>query len=139
MLLPDVNVWLALAFDLHFHHNAAKSWFDGSEDKCAFCRFTQQGFLRLATNPAVFKEQAVSLEKAWRMYDAVLGDPRVEFADEPAGLEIYWRGYTKRRSHSPHVWSDAYLAAFARAASCELVTFDRGLRQYKNLHCTVLS
>ena len=97
MLLPDVNVWLALAFDLHFHHNAAKSWYDGSDDKRVFCRLTQQGFLRPPTNPAVFREQAVSLEKAWRMYDAILNDPRVEFADEPAGLDPYWRAYTRRR------------------------------------------
>ena len=29
MLLPDVNVWLALAFDSHVHHPVAKQWFDG--------------------------------------------------------------------------------------------------------------
>jgi predicted nucleic acid-binding protein len=28
MLLPDVNVWLALTFDSHIHHSAAKAWFD---------------------------------------------------------------------------------------------------------------
>jgi predicted nucleic acid-binding protein len=26
MLLPDVNVWLALTFDSHVHHPVAKSW-----------------------------------------------------------------------------------------------------------------
>jgi len=28
MLLPDVNVLLALTFDSHIHHPAAKKWFD---------------------------------------------------------------------------------------------------------------
>jgi predicted nucleic acid-binding protein len=31
MLLPDVNVWLALTFDSHIHHPAAKKWFDAGE------------------------------------------------------------------------------------------------------------
>jgi hypothetical protein len=43
MLLPDVNVWLALTFDSHVHHPAAKTWFDGLADEvCFFCRLTQQ-------------------------------------------------------------------------------------------------
>ena len=29
MHLPDINVWLALTFDSHAHHPAAKTWFDG--------------------------------------------------------------------------------------------------------------
>jgi predicted nucleic acid-binding protein len=59
--LPDVNVWLALAFDEHEHHSAAEDWFeDVGEAACSFCRLSQQGFLRLATNPKAFKS-AVSL------------------------------------------------------------------------------
>ena len=46
MHLPDVNVWLALTFDSHFHHPVAKTWFDGlpSDFVCFFCRLTQSGF-----------------------------------------------------------------------------------------------
>ena len=87
MFLPDVNVWLALAFDFHLHHTIAKTWYDGSSDECSFCRWTQQGFLRLATNPVVLKSQAVSLKEAWQIYDAIMSDPRVAFAEEPAGIE----------------------------------------------------
>jgi uncharacterized protein len=139
MLLPDVNVWLALTFDFHAHHVAAKSWYEGSNETCAFCRWTQQGFLRLATNAAVFKEEAVSLKQAWGLYDAILSDARVVFAEEPKDLESYWRAYTRRRSFSPKVWSDAYLAAFARAAGSRVATFDKGLAQYKGVHCSILS
>ena len=53
MLLPDVNVWLAVTFDSHSHHPAAKTWFDGlSGQVCYFCRMTQQGFLRNQRKPA---------------------------------------------------------------------------------------
>jgi predicted nucleic acid-binding protein len=61
MFLPDVNLWLALVFDAHVHHVAAKSWYDGLSDvACCFCRTTQQGFLRLATNPKAFGDDALS-------------------------------------------------------------------------------
>jgi len=59
MHLADINIWLALTFEVHAHHRTAKAWFEGTgPDSCAFCRLTQQGFLRLATNPAVFKDEA---------------------------------------------------------------------------------
>ncbi len=100
---------------------------------------TQQGFLRLATDPRVVQEEAVSLCEAWAMYDALMGDHRVRFSEEPAGLEPMWRSYTQHRTKSPKVWNDAFLAAFARAAALTLVTFDQGFAQYPDVNCTLLS
>ena len=118
MLLPDINVWPALTFDSHAHHPVAKSWFDGlANEVCYFCRLTQQGFLRLATNASVFGKNALTLPEAWRKFDLLLSDPRVSFFDEPADLELFWREYTQHQSFSPKVWNDAFLAAFARAAA----------------------
>jgi uncharacterized protein len=79
--LPDVNFWLALAFESHIHHLCARDWFGRLIDAhaCAFCRVTQQGFLRLASNPKAFGEEAVTLSGAWRLYDALAADPRVSF------------------------------------------------------------
>jgi predicted nucleic acid-binding protein len=56
LLLPDVNVWIAMTFDSHPHHPPAKLWFDAVTDDVFFCRMTQQGFLRLSTNPRVAKQ-----------------------------------------------------------------------------------
>ena len=139
-LLPDINVWLALAFASHTHHSFAKIWFDSvPSENCFFCRMTQQGFLRLATNPRVMREHAVTLSGAWRLYDAFLRDPRVSFADEPLGVDPIWRGYTQSETFTPKVWNDAFLAAFAQAASYELVTFDKGFTRYTHVKCTILS
>jgi predicted nucleic acid-binding protein len=45
--LADVNVWIALAAEHHFHHPAARRWFQALRgEKFAFCRITQMGFLR---------------------------------------------------------------------------------------------
>ncbi len=140
MLLPDVNVWLALAFGAHVHHAAAKAWFNGlSGEVCLFCRLTQQGFLRLATNPKAFGQDAVTLDQAWNLYDLFLGDSRVAYAEEPPGIEPYWRNYTQKESFSPKVWNDAFLAAFAQAATLRLITFDKAFAQYASLTYTVLS
>lgn len=139
MNLPDVNLWLALAFEVHSHHRAAKEWFESTrEESCAFCRMTQQGFLRLATNPSAFGNEAISLERAWVCYDMLISDPRILFKEEPVGLERLWRIYSRRRSYSPKVWNDAYLAAFAKCGGLCLITFDRGFRQYSELSCTLL-
>jgi uncharacterized protein len=140
MRLPDINVWLALTFDAHVHHPAAKTWFDGlsNNDVCFFCRLTQQGFLRLASNPKVFGKDAVTSTEAWQKYDIFLTDLRIAFADEPAGLDSHWRSFSQGQTFSPQVWSDAYLAAFAVAGQLELVTFDKGFGRYTNLVCTIL-
>ena len=140
MFLPDVNLWLALVFDAHVHHSAAKSWYDGlSGVACFFCRTTQQGFLRLATNPKAFGGDAVSLIQAWSIYDTILNDPHISFVDEPSTVESLWRGYTQGQTFSPKVWNDAFLAAFAQAAGYELITFDKGFSRYADLNCTILS
>lgn len=139
MLLPDINVWLALTFGTHVHHPAAKIWFDAlSGDVCCFCRLTQQGFLRLATNHKVFGAQALTLRQAWQAYDTLQTDPRVSFADEPPNLESQWRAWTLNQWFSPNVWSDAYLAAFAHVGGYEIITFDQGFSKYAGLKCTIL-
>ncbi len=64
--LADVNFWLAITFESHVHHASAKQWFEqlSLSDGCAFCRLTQQGFLRLVTNPKAFGDEAVTLVEA---------------------------------------------------------------------------
>ena len=130
-MLPDVNVWLALAFEVHAHHGTARAWFDSVDVRTAlWCRVTQQGFLRLASNPSVFGEEALTLQDAWSCYDALSGDERTGFVAEAAGLERLWREHTSSRTHSPKVWTDAYLVAFASSAGLTMVTFDRAIVSY---------
>ncbi len=140
MHLPDVNVWLALAFESHAHHVAAEAWFDGMEaESCVFCRLTQMGFLRLATNPRAFGPEAVSMNEAWGLYDQFQSDERVGVTHEPVRIEEEWRKHTGSRTFSPKLWNDAYLAAFAIASGLKLVSFDQGFRQYEGLDDWILS
>ena len=140
MHLLDINVWLALAFEVHFHHGTAKAWFEETgPDSCAFCRLTQQGFLRLASNPAVFRDEAVTMDLAWSCYESLIDDERVYFMREPEGLEKAWKRYTHNQRYSHKIWNDTYLAAFAQTANLRVATFDQGFREYKETSLTILA
>jgi toxin-antitoxin system PIN domain toxin len=116
MYLPDINVWLALAFIAHAQHPRARAWFNGLAEnhRCFFCRFTQQGFLRLANNPRAFPQVAITQTEAWKLYDSFLANPRIDVASEPPMLESMWRQFTQLPQFSPQLWSDAYLAALLK-------------------------
>jgi uncharacterized protein len=139
MFLPDVNVLLALAFEAHEHQPLAVRWLDSVVDgEARLCRVTQSGFLRLASNPALFGEEALSLSEAWECYDHLTEDTRFDFALEPVGLEHCWRRMTMTDSYSPKVWTDRYLAAFATAAGLRVVTFDGGFASLAEVQSVVL-
>jgi toxin-antitoxin system PIN domain toxin len=137
--LPDVNVWLALTIGEHVHHAPATAWLDKCTDAIGFCRVTQMGFLRLLTNSHVMAGDALTALRAWTILDAYLQDDRFRKLPEPAGLEEQWRSFSKRPSSGPNVWTDAYLAAFAIASRCTLVTFDKAFRRYKGAAVQLLA
>lgn len=130
-LFPDINVWIALTYDGHVHHLAARNWFEGLAPTAGlfFCRLTQLGLLRLLTAAAVMgPDQVKSQQEAWKTYDRWLEDERVELLDEPGGIETHFRALTRSPHASPKDWADSYLAAFAMASRLTVVTFDQAFR-----------
>jgi len=129
-VFPDINVWLALTSERHVHHQVAHHWFDdaGSDLRLFFCRHTQLGLLRLLSTEAVMGAETMTQLGAWETYDRWLLDDRVEFLNEPSGLENRFRMAARLRRPAPKDWADSYLVAFAEAAQLTLVTFDRALR-----------
>jgi len=124
-----VNVWLAATHEIHPHHAAARAWID-SLDKDVFlyfCRFTQLGLLRLLTNSAAMRSDVLTQSQAWKIFDALVADPRTRLMDEPAGLDSVFRRQTSSNQTATKQWADGYLAAFASVAGLHLVTFDRAL------------
>src|SRR5262245_442642 len=129
-LFPDINVWLALTYDGHVHHEIAARWLQERDEAVFFCRFTQLGLLRLLTNEQVMRIDVMPQNKAWRAYHRWFEDDRVGFHDEPdsARLGASFEELSTRSRPSTKLWADAYLAAFARTAGLTLVTFDQALR-----------
>jgi uncharacterized protein len=143
--LCDGNIWLALALDGHAHHASARAWLETREepDSVLFCRPTQQTLLRLLTNAAVlapYGNPPLTNEEAWAVYEAMLADERIVFrADEPPNLTRCWRELAVRRSASPKLWMDAYLAAFAHTGGFRMVTIDAGFRQFEDLDLLIVA
>lgn len=142
--LLDTNAWLALALSAHFHHRPVGQWLEGIERSGSvfFCRATQLSFLRLLTNAAVlspYGNRPLTNDAAWAAYEALLADDRIAFwVEEPHGLDRRWKSLAARRSASPKLWMDAYLAAFAIEAECRLVTTDAAFRQFTALDLVLL-
>jgi toxin-antitoxin system PIN domain toxin len=126
--LPDVNVWLALAYSRHIHHVHARGWLDEViTDSVVFCRITELGLLRLLTNRSVMGEDVRSHREAWQVYDDLRADQRIHFNSETARFSAWWRSLGEGISGNHHAWTDAYLAAFASHLGASLVTFDQRL------------
>jgi uncharacterized protein len=144
VLLCDSNIWLALALSGHAFHPAVSAWLESIEAPAsvAFCRATQQSFLRLLTNAAVlapYGNPPLTNQQAWTAYEALLADFRIAFLEEePAGLEARWQQLTRRNTASPKLWMDGYLAAFALAGGHRLVTTDRAFAQFSGLDLLIL-
>jgi uncharacterized protein len=97
------------------------------------CRLTALGFLRLATNASAMGGQPLSVPQAWQAYGNFRRLPEVVLAAEPADCETWLEHWAMWRSPTPRHWTDAYLAAFARAGGLRLVSFDRDFTLFDGL------
>jgi toxin-antitoxin system PIN domain toxin len=134
--LYDANVWVALAFAAHPHHGIASEHFQvrDSAQPAAFCRVTQQAFLRLVSAPVLQRTYGSSLitnADAWAKCQDLLALPQILWLDEPPGLVDQWPALACLPSASPKVWTDAYLAAFAIGHDLELVTIDSDFKNFE--------
>lgn len=132
--LLDVNVWVALSASEHPHHaRAYRYWRDASGERLAFCRVTVLGFLRLTTSATVMGGQPLTAEDAWAAYSGWRRLDDVLFASEPDGCDVLFADWAGRGLITPRLWTDAYLAAFARAGGLRLVSFDRDFTRFDGL------
>jgi uncharacterized protein len=138
--IVDANVWLALAFGDHVHHQSASNWLNSQSDGiCAFWRVTQFSLLRHLTNAKIMGKFVQSQQQAWDTYDRFKRDPRVVFCDEPFGVEVEFRNMTQSNHPSHSRWADAYLAAFAKLSMASITTFDRGFKSFPGVQVELLT
>jgi len=124
-----VNVWFALAHEIHPHHKSAIAWERSLPEDAVlvFCRFTQLGLLRLLTNSAAMQSDVLTQAEAWKLFDKLLQLSTARMLDEPRGVEAIFRKRSDRAEVSTKQWADAYLAAFSESAGLTLATFDLAL------------
>jgi hypothetical protein len=84
-----------------------------SERPVAFCRATQNSFLRLLTTPAIqalYGGPAVTNAQAWAKSQELLALPQVVWLAEPVALESEWKRCACVATVSPKVWMAASIA-----------------------------
>lgn len=133
--LFDTNAWLASVFEQHpFHSIARQALLQATPaEPAAFCRATQQSFLRLASTSALqrtYGVQTLTNRDALMALDTLQALPQVCSRDEPPGVFGLWRTLATRDTASPKLWMDAYLAAFAIAGGLRMLTLDRDFKAF---------
>jgi uncharacterized protein len=131
--LLDVNVWIALVDRRHVHHQEALKYWDNSKaESVAFCRLTMLGFLRLTTSSRA-TPNALTLNEAWHIYHQFRALPNIHFLEESLDLENSFHALTTQKALPHHLWTDAYLAAFAMTHGCRIVSFDSDFKRFVDL------
>ncbi len=125
MVLPDVNVLVALAWPNHVHHVAARQWFhDASGAGWATTPVTELGFVRISSNASVVPTASSPLE-ALALLRLLCERAAHQFWPDDVQLQatsIDLTGLVRHRQVT-----DPHLLALASARGGQLVTFDGGI------------
>lgn len=139
--IADANVLLPLLSADHPFRKPALDWWDEQGDgEVGLCVPVRMSLLRLLSNRKVMGNSVQRPEAAWSAVEALVAQPRVIAIDvAPPRHALYWRRNVEGREPTPNLWTDAWLAALAQSLGSEMVTFDRGFRQFKELNLRLLA
>jgi toxin-antitoxin system PIN domain toxin len=125
--LLDVNVLIALLDPDHAFHERSHAWW-GAKAKSgwASCPLTENGVVRIMSNPAYSKAAQFSPGDLIQRLEQFAGDSNHEFWPDDLSLrnkEIF----AADRLHSSRLITDIYLLALAIKHRGCLATFDQGI------------
>lgn len=123
--LLDINVLIALFDPIHLHHEQAHAWLKANiRFGWASCPITQNGFVRIITQPRYVRPVIVS-EAIERLQEATATAYHAFWPDD---LSISDAGrFRHDRIHGPSQLTDLYLIALAVHHQGCFVTFDRSI------------
>lgn len=138
--IADANVLLPILTEGHAHsHPAAEWWQSCEDDEVGLCLPVRMALLRLLTSTRVMGTGTLRPARAWDAVQQLIDDPRISMMEQmPTTHAKLWHENVVRRTSSPDLWTDAWLAALAQATGCEMVTFDRGFRSFAKLRLRLL-
>jgi hypothetical protein len=125
--LLDVNVLIPLLWPLHTEHLTVRKWFAAHAAKSfATCSFTQAGFLRITSSPAMIGER-FALRDARELLFALTTQPGHAFW--PTTISYFEATAPfERRLHGPKQITDAYLLGIAKHHGGKLATLDKAVK-----------
>ena len=130
--IADVNVLLPLLCEGHPFQRAAYAWLETKDPgSVGWCLPVRLAILRHLSNERIMGSGVLSPEDALSAWEQLSSDERLfEVVTIPASLESHLSANVAGRQPSPKLWTDAWLAALAESMGCEMVTCDRGFRDF---------
>jgi toxin-antitoxin system PIN domain toxin len=124
--LLDVNVLVALFDPDHVHHELAHAWFsDNRAEGWATCPLTENGFVRVLSNPAYGSQMTRPAELIARLRRFCQNSEHLFWPDALSLRDAAVFDPSFVGSHR-HV-ADVYLLGLATTRGGQLATFDRGI------------
>jgi hypothetical protein len=139
--IADANVLFPLLIRGHIAHETTQQWWEKQPDSnVGLCLLTRLAVLRLLTNRTAMNGAPIPPDEALSAWHALADDPRSLYIDAaPSSHEAWFVLYVAGRQPTPNLWTDAWLAALAKSLNCELATFDRGFKSFKELRLRLLA
>ena len=138
--LPDLNVWLALAWPGHSHHRQALQYWEGqAAERVLFCTVTALGLIRLVCQPKLMGTAVKSSAEASGVLEAFCRQPGVSLAAPEHDEWQEFHHLLRSADLPPRLCIDAYLAALAIANGWRLVSFNRDFERFHGLQRLLLS
>ena len=136
--LPDLNVWLALIWPEHIHHqHAVQYWEQQAAEQVLFCTVTALGLVRLVCQPKLMGTAVRNAAEASDLLNALCQQPGVQMAQpDHDGWEVFHqllRSGLRGGEIPSRLCTDAHLAALAIANGWRLVSFDRDFERFAAL------
>ena len=138
--LADINAVFPLLLSRHPQRAATLEWFDSTNTgEVALCRLVRLGTLRLLCNSTVMGLDVQTPESAIAALEKLEADERISLVHEPDDLDPALITFASPCITTPNLWSDAYLAAFAKVSGLKLITFDGGFKKFAGLNFLALT
>ena len=135
MILSDVNILLYAHRPDANDHSRFRAWLDAVINgpvRYGVAEIVLTGFVRISTHPRLFTPPA-SLQEALEFCETVRRGPNATtITPGPLHWEIF-ADLCRRAGAKGSLVSDAYLAALAIEANCELITTDRDFARFPGL------
>lgn len=135
--LLDVNIIVAVLRADSELHSKARTWFLGATGSIVALPETLAAAVRVLTNDRIWAQVPTVGEATAAVNDLVAG-AQISIAGSSPGAWSTFTEFVSSRKVSHRDVPDALLAAQAVAVGAELITFDRGFRDYPGLKAQVL-
>ena len=135
MILTDVNVLIYAYRAEAVRHESYRRWLErmaNADEAFALSGMVLSGFVRVVTHPRIFRPPSPVEDALGFAEDLLLQPNCIMIRPGPRHWSLFAR-LCRESGAKGNLVPDAYLAALAIEAGCELVTTDRDFARFKGL------